>query len=134
MKTKMWTTRRAAGVLVALVFAGGLRADEAEEKAIRSLQQVGGQIQRDEKTPGRPVTSVLLQFDPSYVPFGALRACKQIRSLSISNTRIDDADYRGLGELKQLQSLTIIHSSMGDAAMKELRNLGQLQELSLYGT
>ncbi len=46
---------------VALVLlASTARADEAEDKAVKLVEKLGGRVTRDEKAPGKPVVEVFL--------------------------------------------------------------------------
>ena len=58
----MKATRARAMELVVLLavlwLAGGLRADQAEEKAVQRIREHGGRITRDDKADGKPVIGV----------------------------------------------------------------------------
>src|SRR5208282_1519926 len=58
----MKTTRAgevAAALLAGLVLTGsGLRADEAEDRAVRAVEKLGGKVTRDEKVEAKPVIRV----------------------------------------------------------------------------
>jgi hypothetical protein len=59
----MRRTRWLATVLALLwtiTCCGDLRADEAEKRAVRAIERVGGRFIRDEKAAGRPIITVFL--------------------------------------------------------------------------
>ena len=57
--TMTMTQRMTGGTVLLLVLtAVDLRADEAEEKAVKAIEKLGGKVRRDEKADGKPVVAV----------------------------------------------------------------------------
>ena len=76
-----------------------LRADDAEDKAVAFVEELGGEVTRAEKTPGRPVITVSLwQTQRTDAELKALAPVKNLTSLNLSDTHVTDA---GLKELRQ---------------------------------
>src|ERR1700681_4626928 len=103
--------RRSLIGLVMLLPVGIVRADEAEDRAVRVIKGLGGSITRKDKTPGSPVVGVRL-WGPE----------------------IREAELKELASLKQLQSLNVSFTNVTAAELKELAGLKQLQSLDLSGT
>ena len=99
------------GMLAAvLLLSGAARADEAD--TVKLIEKLGGKITRDEKLKGLPVITV-----------------------SLTSTKVTDADLKELKELKQLTSLNLSNcQGVTDAAMTELKELKPLTELNLAET
>ncbi len=94
---------RVACLLLALLLAKGLRADE--EAAIKALGTLGANIERDDKQPNKPVVKVF--FPNCQVPNGGMKEIKefkQLKELTLTNSAITDEGLKGIGELKQLQN------------------------------
>src|SRR5690242_7446400 len=82
---------------VLLLTGSGLRAAEAEERAVRAVQALGGKVSRDDEAPGKPVTGVILM-----------------------DLNVTDAGLKELAGLKQLQWLILSGTKVTDAGLKEL--------------
>ncbi|HEV3384358.1 MAG TPA: hypothetical protein VG097_06055 [Gemmata sp.] len=54
MQFRIWVIVLAAS----LCSIGRSSADEAEDRAIAAIEQLGGRVERDEKKPGKPVVRV----------------------------------------------------------------------------
>ena len=54
----MQTRQSILAVTVALLAAPALRADEAEDRAVKAIEKLGGKVTRDDKREGKPVTIV----------------------------------------------------------------------------
>jgi hypothetical protein len=153
----MKTTHRsltAAALLLALApwTVVCLRADEAEDKAVKAIKKLHAIITRDEKAKDKPIVSVdlratqvtdaglkhlaglkqlrtLLLFGPEVTDAGLkhLAGLKQLRELDLSGTKVTDAGLKHLARLKQLQELGLGYTKVTDAGLKELAGLNQLQ-------
>ena len=102
-----------AALLLALVpwSAVFTRADEAEEKAVKAIEKLGGRIARDMKAKDKPIVSVHLSF-----------------------TQVTDAGLKDLAGLKQLQTLDLFGTQVTDAGLKHLAGLKRLRTLVLGST
>jgi hypothetical protein len=114
MKTRQ-RLKTGAGLLVILL-AMTCRAqightDEAEDAAVKFIENLGGRIIREEKDPNKPIVRV-----------------------SLALTKVTDAGLNELAGLKQLQRLYLGGTRVTDAGLKHLAGLKQLQELSVGGT
>src|SRR5829696_4468341 len=86
---------------VALVAVGSpVRADDAEEKAVKHIEKLGGKVMRDDKQSGNPVTYV-----------------------SLSKTPATDDDMKQLASLTHLTHLSLSGTKVGDKGLKELAPL-----------
>jgi hypothetical protein len=88
-------------LLLALLTAPSLYADEAEDKAVAAVEQLGGRVWRDDKDPAHPV--VHLEF---------------------SYKDVTDADLRKLTVFKGLKALSLCGTGLTDAGMRELQRCG----------
>src|SRR5262249_21300610 len=112
MKTAHWSLTGAALILaLAPWMTVSIRADEAEDRAVKAIEKLGGRIIRDEKAKGKPIVGVNLAATP-----------------------VTDADLKALAGLKQLQRLDLRQTHVTDAGLKELAGLKQLQKLYLNNT
>jgi hypothetical protein len=104
-------SRTIGAVALLALFLGGaaLPADEAE--ALIVVTMFNGTALRDEKAPGRPVTTV-----------------------TIRNAELSDKRVKALASFKNLRWLDLEKCSVTDVGLKELAGLGQLQELGLGET
>ncbi len=79
-----------------------IAADQADEsQAVREIEQLGGQVTRDDKAPGRPVTAVSFEGEATAGRrFGdedlyRLVAFKELTTLHFQGSWITDAELRG---------------------------------------
>ena len=129
-------------------------------KAIVKIEDVGGEVVIDEKSPDAPVVkldfsnySPVKDDDLQYaVVFGQLRKLNlsrtaitdaalshiqglvRLESLDLSFTRIGDAGLENLAGLPRLTLLDLSCTKVGDAGLQHLRKLVRLQRLGLWGT
>ena len=131
MKTTLARVIATAAVLIVLL-AAGLRADEAEDKAVQAIKKLGGDVTRDNKAEGKPVIVVLL-FNATVTDgdLKELKAFKGLKELILGNTAVTDAGLKELKELKDLQLLDIGGTKVTDAGLKELKDLKKLKSLYL---
>src|SRR5262245_23977591 len=122
-------------LVVLLLVAGLVAADEAEDRAIAVIEKLGGSFVRDEKKAEQPVVMVRLA-DTQVTDAGLkeLAALKQLEVLSLERTNVTDAGLKELAALKQLQALILRGTKVTDAGLKELAALKQLQALILERT
>jgi hypothetical protein len=73
MKATHWSMTGAALVLALAPWtAAYIRADEAEDKAVKAIEKMGGSFTRDEKAKDKPIVRVFLDGTP--VTDGGLKA------------------------------------------------------------
>jgi Leucine-rich repeat (LRR) protein len=140
----MKTTHRSltgAGLLLALTpwMTVCVRADEAEDKAVKAIQEMGGRIYRDEKAKDKPIVFVSLNgtevADPELKHLAKhLAGLKQLQTLGLRRTKVTDKGLEHLAGLKQLQTLGLVSTQVTDAGLKHLAGLRQLRKLDLTNT
>ena len=119
---------------VGLAGCGQSQADQ-EEKAVNAIHQLGGEVLRDEKLPGRPVFGVNLSgAKVTDSDLKDLRGFKGLRTLLLEGTQITDAGLKDLKELKGLRWLDLCNTQVTDAGLKDLKELKGLKTLLLVGT
>ena len=109
-----------------------VRAGVDEADAIRQIERVGGKVLRDDKTPGRPVVSVV--FSPGHFPhvqqvLPAVNCLRSLRILGLFYTDTTDAGLAELRELDELKQLDLAGLQITDAGISEIirhRRLGSL--------
>jgi hypothetical protein len=105
-------------------------------KAIVKIEDLGGEVVADEKSPETPV--VKLDFsDYSPVKDDDLQYAavfSRLRELNLRGTGIADAALAHIKGLARLESLDLSFTRLGDAGIKHLKGLSRLQTLSLRNT
>jgi hypothetical protein len=72
-------------------------ADAAEDKAVALVKKLGGDVTRDDKQPGKPVTKVFLFGSPvTDAVAKELAAFKSLTTLGLGGTQVTDAGAREL--------------------------------------
>ena len=87
-----------AGCLLVLG-AGGLRGDEAEDKAAEVLKKLKGRVSREAKGE------------------------KHVTAVNLGSTKVTDADLQAVAAFKQLKVLDLNFTQVSDAGMKHLAGL-----------
>jgi hypothetical protein len=112
-----------------------LLAREKEEKALELIQKLGGEVSRDENTPGMPVVGVHLTFAPiKDQDLADLAALKRLQALDLVGTVVTGEGLRDLCTLRELKRLYLGSSGVRDAGLKGVSTLVRLEELSLFQT
>jgi hypothetical protein len=121
--------------LVLLLMVGVLRADQAEDRAVQVVKKLGGEITRDQKAPGQPVTRVDLVFTAvTDRDLKELAPLKNLKKLGLAFTDVTDGGVKELAAFPQLESLDLSGTLVTDAGLKELAGLMQLRKLLLIRT
>ena len=130
-------------IAVALALNGiAAAADNLDEgQAIRRLERLGGVVNPDDRTPGRPVTMVGFRFGSDFgdVDVPLLKAFPSLKSLDFRHTKISGTHILGAGlkelrGLKNLKALNLTDTRIGDGALKEIGGLKNLTVLVLTHT
>jgi hypothetical protein len=122
--------------LVAILVGGLARADDADEKAAKWVEGVGGKVIRDTKQPGNPIVEVNLAANKKVTNDGLkeLAGLKGVKRLSLFfNEKITDDGVAHLKGLTTLEELTLNNTGVGDAGLAELKVLNGLRKLNLAG-
>jgi hypothetical protein len=112
-----------------------IRADEAENKAVKVIEKMGGTITRDKKAKDKPIVGV--DLDNTIMTDAGLKhlvGLKQLRELYLRTTQVTDAGLKHLAGLKYLQTLALDETKVTDAGLKHLAALKQLRVLNLSDT
>ena len=114
-----------------------VRAGVDEADAIRQIERVGGKVLRDDKTPGRPVVSVV--FSPGHFPhvqqvLPAVNCLRSLRILGLFYTDTTDAGLAELRELDELKQLDLAGLQITDAGISEIIRHRRLGSLDLNST
>jgi hypothetical protein len=107
---------------------------ERERQALADVERLGGDVYRDEKAPGNPVTNIAFYRPVSDADLGLARAFPQLRSLSLVNGEVTDAGLEHLAGLRQLEHLTLHRSPITDAGLSRLEALPRLRTIDLGDT
>jgi hypothetical protein len=119
----------ACGLLVQTAFCG---CTTEQDKAVAEIKRLGGKVEFDKTSPGKPV--VLVNLARSEVPDAGLVHLKELtrlRHLDLTDTRVTNAGLEHLKGLSQLQSLCLSSTQVTDAGLEHLKGLTQLQMLDL---
>jgi hypothetical protein len=110
-----------------------VRADDAEEKAVKFVKQMDGSITRDDKRPGQPVVKVSLWgAEVTGAELKQLTAFKSLTTLDLSCSSVTDTGLKEVAALKDLTALNLAATvKVTDAGVKELAALKNLTSLNL---
>jgi internalin A len=112
-----------------------IRADEAEDKAVKAIQDLGGRITRDMNAKDKPIVSVDLgSTKVTDAGLKHLAGLKQLQWLNLTNTKVTDVGLKPLARLKHLRELDLRNTKVTDAGLKPLAGLKHLRELDLRNT
>jgi hypothetical protein len=140
---------------VLLLNASAVRADEAEDAAVKVVEKLGGKVIRDENTAGKPVQTVDLRGVPlTEANLKVLRDFKNLDMLILADKQLTGYEFHTLLKMGLLHTLSraatkegkrpasaadvhvldLANSRLTDADLLELGALKNLQQLSLRGT
>ncbi len=97
-----------AGAVILLLLSWNLahlHADDAEDKVVKAIEALGGQIDRGGQDKGPIVSINLIGTKTTDADLKILKNLKDLRSLYLGQTQVTDA---GLKELKELKGLTVL--------------------------
>ncbi len=127
----------AIGAISELSTGGGavLVPGRTPAEAIAEIQNLGGSFARDERSPNKPVIRVILYgAQVTDARLKHLEGLTQLRTLTLSLTKVDDSGLQHLRGMSQLQRLSLTSTPITDAGLKHLKGLTQLQSLNLRRT
>ncbi len=111
-----------------------VRADDAENKAVESVEKLMGRVFRDTNLPGKPVFGVSLSGTKvTDAGLKELAGLKSLTELDLDRTKVTDAGLRELAGLKNLTKLYLQRTKVTGAGLKELAGLKNLTLLYLHG-
>ena len=118
-----------------LLTGTGLRADDAEARATKAIEKVGGSVVRDNRIKGKPIVGVMLSFtnatDDDLKP---LKDLSKVPILILIRSKVTDAGLKHLKDLDTLRELNLVSTAVTDAGLKELKDLKKLEKLNVQDT
>jgi hypothetical protein len=127
-------TLRLVGLVLVSLIAGCHQATP-EERAVTEVERLGGQVRKDGRLPGMPVTTVILAGGK--VTDGELQVVKsfpQLRSLDLRELHISDRGLEHLAKLTKLEELNLEGTRITDLGLAHLAKLKELRKLNLNKT
>ena len=87
------------------VCAQGLVANSDEDEVALWVAIVGGSVDRDDKKPGKPITSVSLFFGSEITDDGLkeMRKLTHLETLYLNHNRVTDTGAKNLAQLRQVE-------------------------------
>jgi hypothetical protein len=124
----VWCTLGCLGVLDIRAQATG--GEPERDRAVALVERLGGQIERDESAPGRPVVGIRLATTRvSDVQLGELRSLISLARLDLTQTKISDDGLARLRGHEGLRSLTLYDTRMADRGFEHVATLTNLEAL-----
>ncbi|HEV8058496.1 MAG TPA: hypothetical protein VGP68_01405 [Gemmataceae bacterium] len=114
-----------AGAVILLLLSWNLahlRADDAEDKAVKAIEALGGQIDRGGQDKGPIVSIHLIGTNTTDADLKILKNFKDLRSLYLGRTQITDAGLKDLKELKGLTFLGLRQTQVTAQGVKDLQD------------
>ncbi len=106
-----------------------------QARAIAEIEKVGGRVIADEKSPGKPVTDVLLDDAKDADPvLASLKGLPQLQALELARSHVTDAGLENLRGMSRLRYLWLSGTQISDAGLEHLKALNELKSLYLDGT
>jgi len=108
---------------------------EEQEKTISEIQNSGGKVIIDEKSPDKPVIGVdLYGTKVTDNELEQLKELTQLQTLALLGNQVTDAGVQHLIGLTQLQTLNLARTQVTDAGLAQLKGLTKLRMLYLSNT
>jgi hypothetical protein len=121
--------------LLALLASGGCRQPTDTDRAIATIEKLGGSIRKDGRLAGTPVTLVkLTQSTVNDDQLQVLKAFPQLRVLDLRYTRVSDRGLAHLETLTALEQLSLDGTRVSDLGLDHLSHLQELHKVSLNET
>ncbi len=124
-----------AFAIVASLLVGCRNApvEEEDTQAIAAIEAAGAKLVRDENTPGKPVTSVILT-KATDAELKQVARLKRMNSLVLAGTQVTNTGLKELADLQRLTSLDLANTAITDAGLAELASIKTLQYLVITNT
>src|SRR5260221_3316048 len=107
----------AAGTASAVALADG---DTDESKVIEKIELLGGEIERDESLPDRPVIGITFskrRFNDKSVHL--LRTFRNLKTLDLIDATITDMGIKTIGQLTSLKELQLSGREITDQSVSD---------------
>jgi CxxC motif-containing protein (DUF1111 family) len=115
--------------------AGEPSLADGKDGALAEIRKLGGAIELDENSPGKPVVRLNLTGKlVSDLDLVHLRGLAQLRTLELSQTQVTDAGLAHLKALTKLRQLDLGINVLTDAGLAHLSGLSDLRALNLRFT
>jgi len=109
--------------------------DGEPARAVAAIENLGGKVERDQKSPGHPVVAVDLRMtDVTDTDLASLEGLKRLQHVSLSSSRITDAGLVHLKGLASLRRLDLDFNRISDVGLVHLEGLTKLRRLDLRVT
>jgi len=106
-----------------------------DPKAVAALEKLGATIQRDDKAPGKPVSSVhFFQKAIKNDDLVHLKGVPDLKRLELIGTGVTDDGLAHIKGLTKLESLDLGYAKVTDAGLAHLKELKELKHLTLSGS
>src|SRR3954463_11465021 len=106
-----------------------LFADEAEDKAVKILEEARGLVHRQKSKPYAVQTVSLLDADVTDFHASLLGTFPALEHVLLDNTKVGDVTMLELAKCKKLKTLTARNTQVTDAGMKGIGAMKTLQTL-----
>lgn len=114
--------------LCALAVPSTVRADAAEDAAVEAVKRLGGSVGQNRKVVSLSSTRV------TDAELKGLAALTSLTKLDLTDTKVTDAGLKQLAALKGLTGLNLSNTKVTDAGLNELVALKRLTTLTLVTT
>jgi Leucine Rich Repeat (LRR) protein len=132
-----WTLSHVGGFVATLplLACGNLRADDAEDKAAKAVEKLGGYALRDNKMKGKPVWAAMLSFTKATdADLKVIKDFPHLRAIHLQNTKVTDAGLQEVKTHTDLEELNLVATAVTDSGLKELADLKKLQKVYVTGS
>lgn len=108
--------------------------NNAPDKLMAEIQQMGGSCTIDDKRPDKPIVMVNLGMSSATDAFVArLSGLTELQGLYLWQTGVTDAGLQHLKSFTKLEKLDLSGTTISDAGLQHLKSLTNLKEVKLSG-
>ena len=116
-----------------LLSPGAWAADQGD--AVATITKLGGKVEVDESSPGKPVVKVNLRNKPiKDADLEQLKGLTKLQELRLGGTKITNRGLEHLKELTELRTLILDRTEVSDDGLKHLQGLTNLRWLNVCET